>query len=232
MKKKINTKKEIKREGCDDCVVCKVMKTGEADSFEGLKKAFDKQNTKKGLMTMRVQNKDDLYYDAMDVLLVDDFETAEKMLLKAKEIDQDYVQAYVGLVSAYSRQKDKDKREECIRIAFEKTVKAFPKWPKRMEWGLIEYRAYMRAIQYMADLYWDKNDIENAEKLFKLLLKLNPNDNQGVRYEISAMLAGLTGPELNKMFDEGNKRQNWDKLERLVDIQNRKYKFWKAPKDC
>ena len=108
----------------------------------------------------------------------------------------------------------------------------FQVWPKRLEWGLMEHRAPLRAIQYMADLFWDNSDYKKAEELFRLLLDLNPNDNQGVRYEISAMFAGITGESLNQMFDEGNGGQNWDKLERLVDIQNKKYKFWRKPKDC
>ncbi len=43
-----------------------------------------------------------------------DFELAEKLLLEAKEMDNGYVQTYVVLVSAYARNKDKKKREECI----------------------------------------------------------------------------------------------------------------------
>lgn len=228
MKKKII--KKNKWEGYDDCEICKAMNNGEADSYEGLLKAFDAQNIKNSRMAMRVQNKDDLYYDAMDVLNVGEHEIAEDMLHKAKKIDPEYVQTYVGFVSAYSRPKDKKKAIENIKIAYEKTLKVFPKWPRRMEWGFVENRAYLRAIQYRADLYWDDKDYTSAEKLFRLLLKLNPNDNQGVRYELAAMLAGMHGKELNKMFDEGNKKQNWDKLERLVKIQNDKYKFWKEPK--
>ncbi|MFA6446435.1 MAG: hypothetical protein WCW14_04285 [Candidatus Paceibacterota bacterium] len=185
---------------------------------------------KNNYMAMRVQNKDDLYYDAMDALNEGEYETAEDMLLKAKKIDPEYVQTYIGLVSAYGRPKDRKKAIENTKTAYEKTIKAFPKWPRRMEWGFLENRAYLRAIQYRADLYWDDKDYINTEKLFRLLLKLNPNDNQGVRYELAAMLAGINGRELNKMFDEGNEKQNWDKLERLVKVQNDKYKFWKEPR--
>lgn len=62
-----------------------------------------------------------------------------------------------------------------------------------MEWGDIDNRAHMRALQYMADLFWDDKDYEKAIELFRLLLRLNPNDNQGVRYEIAALYAGLNG---------------------------------------
>ena len=88
----------------------------------------------------------------------------------------------------------------------------------------------MRAIQYMGDLYWDNNEKEKATKLFRLLLKLNPNDNQGVRYEIAALYAGLNGDDVNRMTDEGNQKQDWSEEENLVQEQNKKHKFWKEPK--
>lgn len=184
-----------------------------------------------GHMTMRVQNKDDLYYDAMEVLNQGNYKHAEELLLKAKDMDQDYVQTYIGLVSVYVRPNMKEKREESIKNAFEKTQNKFPRWPKRMEWVVLENRAYLRAIQYRADLYWDIGKFEDADKLFRLLLKLNHNDNQGVRYEISSLYAGISGKELNKMFDECNKKQNWDKLEKLVETQNKLHKFWNKPRE-
>jgi tetratricopeptide (TPR) repeat protein len=228
--KKAKSKKKVEWEGFDDCAICQAMKTGQAGTYDGLMKAFDEQNFKNGHMALRVQNKNDLYYDAMDLVNASDFSKAEELLLKAKEMDPDYVQTYVGFVSAYSREKDKAKREKCIKIGYEKTLKLFPKWPRRLEWGFLENRAYLRAIGYMADLYWDHGDYDKAEELFRLVLKLNPEDNQGVRYEIAAMLAGLNGPDLNKMFDEGDRKQDWCKLERLVSIQNKKFKFWKEPR--
>ncbi|MFA6554287.1 MAG: hypothetical protein WCS89_02150 [Candidatus Paceibacterota bacterium] len=224
-------KKNAEWKGFDDCAICQAMKNGKADSFDGLMEAFDKQNIKNGHMAMRVQNKNDLYYDAMDALNVDDYDSAEKMLLKAKEMDSDYVQTYVGLVSVYGRPKDKNKALENIKIAFDKVLKKFPKWPKKIEWGVLENRAYLRAIQYRADIYGDEGEKEKAIELYRLLLKLNPNDNQGVRYVLSGMYAGISGEEVNKMFDEGNKKQNWNKLEKLVEVQNKKYKFWDEPKD-
>ena len=75
--------------------------------------------------------------------------------------------------------------------------------------------------------YWGK---EKAEELYKFLLKLNPGDNQGVRYTLSGLYAGISGEEINDMFDEGNQKQNWDKLEKLVKIQNKKHHFWEEPK--
>ncbi|MDD3531185.1 MAG: hypothetical protein PHV99_01140 [Candidatus Pacebacteria bacterium] len=54
------------------------------------------------------------------------------------------------------------KKEEAIKTAFDKTQKMFPKWPKHLEWGVMENRAPMRAIQYRADLHWDNKEYEQA----------------------------------------------------------------------
>jgi tetratricopeptide (TPR) repeat protein len=155
---------------------------------------------------------------------------AEKLLMKALEIDEHSAQTYVGLVYTYGILKNKKKAEECIKKAYDETVKKFPIWPKEMPWGDIDNRAYMRAIQYRADLYADEGEKDKAIELYRLLLRLNPNDNQGVRYTIAGVYAGISGKEINKMFDEGNEKQNWDKLKNLVKEQNVKYKFWEEPK--
>ena len=62
------------------------------------------------------------------------------------------------------------------------------------------------------------------------MLKLNPGDNQGARYEIAALYAGLNGDDVNRMTDEGNERQDWSEQENLVKEQNLKHKFWKEPR--
>jgi hypothetical protein len=52
----------------------------------------------------------------------------------------------------------------------------------------------------------------------------------GVRYEIAALYAGLNGDDVNRIADEGNKKQDWSEQENLVWEQNKKHKFWKELK--
>jgi tetratricopeptide (TPR) repeat protein len=189
------------------------------------------EDVKNFRMAMKVVDKDDYYYDAMEAMDMGDYKMAKSLLHSALDIDPDYVQTYVGFVNLYASLKKKDKADENIKIAFEKTIKKFPKWPKEMFWGVLENRAYMRAIQFRADLYWDSGEKEKAIELFRILLKLNPNDNQGVRYEIAGLYAGINGEEVNKMTDRGNEKQDWSEQEDMVKEQNKKYKFWKEPKN-
>jgi tetratricopeptide (TPR) repeat protein len=174
-------------------------------------------------------DKDELYYDAMECLEdgKNGVREAEGLLREALKIDVDYVQTYVGLASVHGISGNKKKAEEVIKKAYELTLKQFPKWPRKLEWGFLENRAYLRALQYRADLYWDNHENDKAAEIFRLLLKLNPNDNQGLRYEIAGLYAGIDGKKVSRMFDEGNERQNWNELQKLVKDQNKKHHFLK-----
>lgn len=55
-------------------------------------------------------------------------------------------------------------------------------------WGLIETRPYMRARHGLAQCLWHLGERSAALEHFQELLRLNPNDNQGVRYQLAACL--------------------------------------------
>lgn len=182
-------------------------------------------------IAMKVANKDDYYYDAMELLGVEGgTKQAEKLLLEALKFDEDYVQTHVGLAHLYRNSGQKKKEKQHIELAFENTLKRFPKLPDSMIWGQIENRAYLRAIHLRADLFIDDGEQDKGIEMYRLLLKLNPNDNQGVRYLLAGVYAGIDGNEVDSMIDEGNEKQDWTNVEKLVKTQNKKYKFWVEPK--
>jgi tetratricopeptide (TPR) repeat protein len=176
-----------------------------------------------------VKSKDDYYYDAMECLNERDFDYAVKLLRKAIDLDEHCVQSYVGMTSAYMYKGNQKKFSEYANKAFEETKRVFPKWPEKMIWGEMENRQFLRAIFYKADLYSQEGEKEEAIILYKLILKLNPNDNQGVRYFLAGLYAGLSGDDVGEYFDRGNEKQNWDDLENLLNDQNRIHKFWQTP---
>jgi len=55
-------------------------------------------------------------------------------------------------------------------------------------WGLLETRPYMRARLGLAQLLWGRGERDEALAHFRDMLRLNPNDNQGVRYLLAARL--------------------------------------------
>ncbi len=58
-------------------------------------------------------------------------------------------------------------------------------------WGILETRPYMRARAGLAQTLWVLGKHEAAVEHFRELLRLNPSDNQGNRYELLAHLLDL-----------------------------------------
>lgn len=71
---------------------------------------------------------------------------------------------------------------------------------------------------------------KEAEELYRLLLGLNPNDNQGVRYLLASLYAGKHPKVADDLINEGNRLQDWSKLQKFLEDQNKKHKFWNPPK--
>ena len=69
-------------------------------------------------------------------------------------------------------------------------------------WGMIESRPYMRAREGLARMLFRLNRKEEAFAHWRELLRLNPNDNQGIRFVLSAELAN---------------EQRWKELAELMD---------------
>src|SRR3989339_1291391 len=133
-------------------------------------------------LNLRSRNKNDLYYDALESLdgTKAGAKTALKFLNEALKMDPESVQTYIGFISAYEELGDTGKRAECTKKSFELTKKKFPKWPDEMPWGVLENREYMRAIQFMAEDFEELGEKDKAVELYRLLLIMNPGDNQGV----------------------------------------------------
>jgi|GEM_PF-399962 Plasmid pRiA4b ORF-3-like protein./ST7 protein. len=55
-------------------------------------------------------------------------------------------------------------------------------------WGILEARPYMRARAGLAQCLWDLGKHEEAIEHYQDMLRLNPGDNQGIRYLLAASL--------------------------------------------
>jgi tetratricopeptide (TPR) repeat protein len=68
-------------------------------------------------------------------------------------------------------------------------------------WGILETRPYMRARAALAETLWALDRREEAVEHQRELLRLNPNDNQGVRYRQAEWLLWLERyDELDALF--------------------------------
>src|SRR5262249_11735465 len=73
-------------------------------------------------------------------------------------------------------------------------------------WGILDTRPFMRARHGLALTLWTLGRWNDAVDHLKDMLRLNPNDNQGVRYELAAHLLHLDRDEeargLLNQYDE------------------------------
>lgn len=79
--------------------------------------------------------------------------------------------------------------------------------PDTRFWSEIRTRPYMRSMKSLACLLQEQDDESNeAIQIFKELIRLNPNDNQGVRMLLAPALVAAKrfkeAEELFKMFDD------------------------------
>lgn len=57
-------------------------------------------------------------------------------------------------------------------------------------WGRIDNRPYLRCLHGLGLCRWAAGDLESARRIFERILWLSPGDNQGVRFCLSAVVAG------------------------------------------
>ncbi len=98
MKNIRNKNRKNDNNGVCGCPVCQSMKENQPEAYEKLMQFFAQEDDR---MKLRVLDKDELFYDAMEAVSDGDYGEAKEMLIRAQEIDPHYVQTYVGLTSVY-----------------------------------------------------------------------------------------------------------------------------------
>jgi tetratricopeptide (TPR) repeat protein len=81
-------------------------------------------------------------------------------------------------------------------------------------WGILETRPYMRARQGLAQAQWAKGLRDEAVEHYQDMLRLNPNDNQGIRYLLLDCLLALGRDDgavevLKRYEDDGGAAWTW-----------------------
>jgi tetratricopeptide (TPR) repeat protein len=142
-------------------------------------------------------------------LMYDAWETGKKserirLARKALSIFPDCADAYNLLAEEEAKSLEEamqyyEKGMEAGRRALEE--KTF-KEAKGHFWGLIETRPYMRSRAGLMHCLWRLGEYDAAIDHAREIIKLNPNDNQGIRYILITYLADL------KRYDELEKFMN------------------------
>jgi len=123
----------------------------------------------------------DIMYDAWDA---SDPKRRIALAKKALELSPLCADAYVLLAQETTR--NVDEAIDLYRQGVEAGERTLGKSAFRDDvghfWGLLETRPYMRARQGLAQALWDKDLRDEAVTHYRDMLRLNPNDNQGIRY--------------------------------------------------
>ena len=116
-----------------------------------------------------------------------------RLARKALRISPDCADAYVLLAEETARSLEE------VRDLYEQGVKAGeralgPEAFKEFEgdfWGVLETRPYMRARAGLAQVLWFLGERRQAVEHLQDMLRLNPDDNQGLRYLLMGWLLRL-----------------------------------------
>ncbi len=111
---------------------------------------------------------------------------------KALQISEDCADAYVLLAeNASTLQEALDLYRQGVAAGQRALGKKVMKEEAGQFWGLIETRPYMRARLGFAETLWAVRQREEAVSHYSEMLRLNPNDNQGVRYLLAHALLDM-----------------------------------------
>jgi len=89
-------------------------------------------------------------------------------------------------------------------------------------WGVLETRPYMRARQGLADTLWRLNRLDEARSHYEEMLRLNPGDNQGIRYLLVNLLLGLDlDDDVRKLLNQyrGEPSATWRYTPALLEFR-------------
>ncbi len=188
MKKKIFNNQALEKINSG---ISKLLENQEFDSKEALQEFLNKKlkDGKMDFSSRRTKQEiaQDFMYDAWDV---EKRKKRIELAQKALSIFPDCADAYNLL--AEDEAKTLEDAKTLYQEGMERGRKALGKNFKEMEghfWGITNTRPYMRSCLGLMRCCWASKEYEKAIDLAKEMLKLNPNDNQGVRYLLIIYLA-------------------------------------------
>ena len=131
----------------------------------------------------------------------------KKIAKQILEIEPDNIEAKQVLFSYLSRSEELYELEKLEREEVKKLD------PEEMGWEYIENRPYLRLKADLAGKYVRNAFFTKAEKQYKELLEMNPNDSLGARYELMNVYAHLEKYDEAKVFlDEYEKEYRLDDM--------------------
>jgi tetratricopeptide (TPR) repeat protein len=128
-------------------------------------------------------------YEAFET---DDHDQQVAMARRAIEVSPDCADAYVLLAeNARTRKEALEFYQQGVEAGRRALGPAIFREGAGEFWGRLETRPFMRAKLGLAEVLWSLGRRAEAVEHVEEMLRLNPNDNQGVRYTMAAWLLNL-----------------------------------------
>lgn len=182
------------------------LENNEFESIDEINDFLDKRIHKSNVPKKELTNKE----RAQDLL----FDAYESLGDKRKELAEKALQLYPNSPDGYTILAEFEfnplKKEQLLltgmNIGLKELGLGFFAKNKGHFWGIVRTRPFMRAQYHYAVFLLESGRMEEAIKQFEELLELNPNDHQGVRYElfISYIESGVVDKAKNllNLFNE------------------------------
>jgi tetratricopeptide (TPR) repeat protein len=159
-----------------------------------------------------VRKAQELMYDAWDT---PQREERIKLARKALKISPDCADAYVLLAEEEADTLEKSRRlyQEGVEAGKRALGEAFLNDPENIGyfWGILDTRPFMRALHGYGICLAQNGGDDLALDCFRELLRLNPNDNQGVRFSLlEFLITRLRTSEARELIEEYGHSGNVD----------------------
>lgn len=127
----------------------------------------------------------DMFHEALDNFETGDLRKAESDLRLLLDGFPEFIDAYHHLAIILDETKRHNEARQAWETAVEIGQSAFPKSFKRgrhrLPWGILDNRPFLRALHSWGLQLLKEEKVLQALDIFKDMLSMNPNDNQGIR---------------------------------------------------
>jgi tetratricopeptide (TPR) repeat protein len=131
-------------------------------------------------------------YDGWEALNYGEVVPSRKIFRMIIKKVPECVDAYNGMGASYLEDGKLKDAHEYYKKAYELTLEQLGgKIPEELLWGILDNRPYLRAMHGLGLVLWRKNKAREAKEIFETMLRINTNDNQGIRFILQAMDEGL-----------------------------------------
>jgi tetratricopeptide (TPR) repeat protein len=140
-------------------------------------------SAREGLSDTEANARDEAQQWAFEAMEATSEAQARKLAKRALRLDPDCVDALVVLadLDAQTQREMIEGLQKAVAAGERSLGEKFIRENKGHFWLLLETRPYMRAMEQLAGLLRGEGISLDAIKVYKRMLELNPNDNQGVR---------------------------------------------------